>query len=57
MTKYIYSWKNNSRRRGLFGRACVVIARLKMNSAWVRFDDGLEECVSRNALRVNEAGR
>jgi len=48
---YTYRWKNNLKRRELYGRACVVIARLKMNSAWVRFEDGQEECVSRNALR------
>jgi hypothetical protein len=48
---YVYRWKNNSRRLELYGRRCEVIARLKMNSAWVRFENGQEECVSRNALR------
>jgi hypothetical protein len=53
--KYIYGWKNNSKRQTLYGRICRVIARMKMNSAWVEFENGQQECISRNALRkVNE---
>ena len=49
---YIYKWKNNSKRRELYGRECVVVARFKMNSAWVKFENGQEECISRNALKA-----
>jgi len=49
--KYIYGWKNNSKRQTLYGRTCRVIARMKMNSAWVEFENGQQECISRNALR------
>jgi hypothetical protein len=52
---YQYVWKNNSKRKTLYGRYCVILKRLKFNSAWVRFiDDNSIECVSRNALRVKK---
>lgn len=51
-TTYRYGWKNNEKRRNLHCRHCIVLARMKMNSALVRFvDNGQEEVVSRNALR------
>jgi hypothetical protein len=53
--KYIYCWKNNSKRQTLYKRTCRVIARMKMNSAWVEFENGQQECVSRNALRKANA--
>jgi hypothetical protein len=48
---YIYSWKNNSKRKTLYGRECKLIMRLKMNSAAVVFENGQFEIISRNALR------
>lgn len=49
---YRYKWKNSERRRELFGRACKVLFRLKMNSAVIEFiDNGQVEVVSRNALK------
>jgi hypothetical protein len=48
---YIYGWKNNSKRKALYGRKCRLIKRLKMNSAAVVFDNGQFEIISRNALR------
>lgn len=48
---YIYGWKNNSKRKTLYGRECRVVKRLKMNSAIVLFiDNGQFEVISRNAL-------
>ena len=51
MKMYRYKWKNNEKRRDMYGRRCRVLARMRMNSALVRFEDGQEEVVSRNALR------
>uniref|UniRef100_A0A6M3XH07 Uncharacterized protein n=1 Tax=viral metagenome TaxID=1070528 RepID=A0A6M3XH07_9ZZZZ len=49
---YRYVWKNNEKRRMLYGRHCRVLARGTMNSALVEFvDTGQRECISRNALR------
>jgi len=48
---YLYSWRNNSKRRELYGRRLRIIARFRMNSAWVEFEDGQQECISRNAIR------
>ena len=51
MTLYRYSFKNCAERQKLFGRICTVIARLAMNSCIIEFENGQQECVSRNALR------
>ena len=51
METYIYKWRNNSKRETLYGRKCQVLGRYRMNSAWVIFENGQEECISRNALR------
>jgi hypothetical protein len=48
---YRFVWKNNPRRETLYGRACRVVTRGKMNSALVEFENGQREIVSRNALR------
>jgi len=45
---YVYFWN----RMGRKGQYCRVIARGKMNSCWVRFEDGFEAITSRNALRT-----
>ncbi len=45
---YTYTWKNTSKRAQLCGRECEAIAFfVKMRSAWVRFENGQEECVRR----------
>ena len=48
---YVYSWGNNEKRAGLRGRTCRVVARGRMNSVLVEFEDGRREVVSRYALR------
>lgn len=50
MTHY-YAWKNNPKRRELYGRKCRIVARGKMNSILIEFENGQRECVSRNAVR------
>lgn len=52
MKTYRYNWKNNEKRRSLYGRRCLVIHRGRPNSALVEFtDNGQREVISRNALR------
>ena len=48
---YKYAWGNNPKRLTLKGRKCRVVARGKMNSCMVEFEDGQREVISRNALR------
>lgn len=49
---YVYSWKNNPKRRALFGRRCKALAWGKMNSVLVEFENRDKEIVSRRALRI-----
>lgn len=51
MYPYYYAWKNNDKRISLYGRACKVVCRGKLNSCLVEFENGQREVVSRNALR------
>jgi hypothetical protein len=52
VTRYRFVWRNNSKRETLYGRTCVVLARLSLNSCVIEFcDNGQREIVSRNALR------
>ncbi len=55
--EYTYAWRNNEKRAALYGRRLVVLARMKMNSALVRFEDGQEEVISRNAIRKERSQR
>lgn len=48
---YRYGWKNNAKRAGLFGRRCRVLARGRLRSVLVEFDDGRREITDRYALR------
>jgi len=48
---YCYIWRNNEKRKILYGRLCRVIIRSKANSALVEFDNGQKEVISRNAIR------
>lgn len=50
---HIYAWRNNEKRATLFGRQCRVVARGKMGSVLIEFEDGSREVVSRRALRRN----
>jgi hypothetical protein len=43
---YIYRWDRHSRK----GQFCRVLARGKMNSCCVEFEDGYKMITSRNAL-------
>jgi hypothetical protein len=45
--RYRYGWN----RMGRKGQACAVLARGKMNSCLVQFEDGYTAVTSRNALR------
>jgi len=48
-TAYIYRWDRHGRK----GQRCLVLARGKMNSCLVRFeDDGYTMVTSRNALKL-----
>ena len=49
--KYIYAWGNNPKRKLLKGKSCKVIARGRMNSVLVEFNNKQREIISRNALR------
>jgi len=48
--RYVYRWN----RPGLIGRkgtVCIVLARGRMNTCLVKFEDGFRAVTSRNALR------
>jgi len=45
----IWRWRVNLPER--FGHRCRVIARGKLNSAQIEFEDGTRHIVSRNAIR------
>lgn len=49
MIKYVYRWKRY--RPELYGRACRVLKRGKMNSCSAEFENGEKCIVSRNSLR------
>lgn len=51
---YYYAWN----RMGRKGQRCAVLIRAKaMNSCLVRFEDGFEAVISRNAIRkVKKSG-
>ena len=48
---YIYKWRNNEKRRTLYGRKFKVLIRSHANSALVEFEDGQKEVISRNAFK------
>jgi len=54
---YVYGWKNNPKRRTLYGKKCRVLVKGRMNSALVEFEGGGREVISRNALRKIGANR
>jgi len=48
---YRYAWKNNPRRRELYGRRCRVLARGKLGTVLVEFENGERVTTSGRALR------
>lgn len=46
---HVWYWRTNLPERK--GQACRVIARGKMNSVWIEFEDGVSHIVSRYAIR------
>ncbi|WP_296898204.1 hypothetical protein [Thiohalocapsa sp.] len=52
-TVYRYAWGNNSKRKHLNGRLCIIEATGALGSVQIRFlDNDQREIVSRRALRV-----
>jgi hypothetical protein len=60
MPTYVYAWgprikqwptTSPLKQLNRKGQVCEILARGAMNSALIRFTDGLEAVVSRNALR------
>lgn len=52
---YFYAWKNNQKRIMLYGRRCRILARGKMNSLLIEFENGQREVASRNSVRKVKA--
>ena len=52
MFEYYYAWKNNEKRQKLYKRICRVVARGRMNSCLIEFENGQREVVSRNAVKL-----
>lgn len=55
--QYWFVWKNNEKRLRLYGRRCRILARMKMNSALVEFENGQREVISRNAIRKSHVNQ
>jgi hypothetical protein len=53
---YEFRW-NRPGLPGRKGQRCIVLARGKMNSAMIQFEDGFGAIVSRNALRKSRRER
>ena len=47
----IYNWANNLKRKTMKGRKVIVLARGKMNSILIKFDNGQKEIVSRYSIK------
>ncbi|KKL83989.1 hypothetical protein LCGC14_1969190 [marine sediment metagenome] len=48
---YYFRWGNNSKRATMKGRRCRVLARGKMNSIEIEFENGQKEIVGRYSIR------
>ncbi len=58
MNEYPYYWRVKTRLPERRGTPCKVLARGKMNSALIEFeDDGYRVVASRNYLRVRKQGK
>lgn len=50
----IFRWKNNARRRELYGRRCRILAKgSTMNSVLIEFENGERTVTSVRALRLS----
>lgn len=49
---YVYAWGNNARRAELKGRRCRIVARGRMRTVLVEFEDGERVTTSLRALRL-----
>ena len=47
-----FAWKNNEKRRTLYGRACRIVACGALGSILIEFENGQREIVSRRAVRA-----
>ena len=54
---YPYIWRVKTRLPERKGQRCAVLARGKMNSALIVFEDGYKVVSSRNYIRKAEAGK
>ena len=50
MTHY-YAWKNNDKRKQMYGKSCIILARGTQNSRLIQFESGDCEIVSGNSIR------
>ena len=48
---HVYRWGNNAKRATLKGRRCRILARGRMQSVMVEFEDGQREIVAFRAFR------
>jgi hypothetical protein len=48
---YRYSWRNNEKRKKLYGRKCRIIIGAQRRKVLVEFEDGQREIVDARALR------
>jgi hypothetical protein len=53
---HVYVWGNNSKRAAYRGRACRIVARGRMRSVLIEFEDGERTVTSARALRRLAAG-
>lgn len=51
MYPYFFPWRNNTKRATLYKKRFRILARGKMNSVLVEFENGQREVISRNAIR------
>ena len=48
---YVFTWRNNPKRKELKGKRCRVITRGAKGSIEVEFSDGTHEIISRRSIR------
>jgi hypothetical protein len=48
---HTYVWGNNEKRKTLKGQKCRILARMRMNSIVIEFENGEQEVTSRYAIR------
>lgn len=50
--KYKYNWKNNEKRKQMYNRECVILARGRKNSVLIEFvDNAQREITSRYSIK------